>query len=369
MSAPAEDFAIGDMEWYSWVYIVFTGGGVGFLGGFAGIGGLPIMVAMLRSPPMDICQHEAQGTVLAVMLPPMALLGVLVMREEAKLLWKHAAAAFCSYALTSFLGAKLAYLFDGKVLGILFAVHMICLSIFYANSWRKGRAAVDEGEKQDKIEGEVTNPLDDESPDESPERQSSDASSGTDPAGRQEQDGDGSGDEQVEEEEEEEEGQPLVLVIREGAMLPFTYLSMAVAGAVIGVVGGLFGTSWALISILSGLLLLSGVSNANLSACCANVSLARAGIGAGVFMVPIMTELMGMSKNDARTLSMLILLPPASAGAVVEYSSHDNVDWWLSAILFGLYFVTNPAGAKVRGLRARSRQPSAGASVLRIVLC
>ena len=201
MSAPAEDFAIGDMEWYSWVYIVFTGGGVGFLGGFAGIGGLPIMVAMLRSPPMDICQHEAQGTVLAVMLPPMALLGVLVMREEAKLLWKHAAAAFCSYALTSFLGAKLAYLFDGKVLGILFAVHMICLSIFYANSWRKGRAAVDEGEKQDKIEGEVTNPLDDESPDESPERQSSDASSGTDPAG-QEQDGDGSGNEQVEEQDE-----------------------------------------------------------------------------------------------------------------------------------------------------------------------
>ena len=86
-------------------------------------------------------------------------------------------------------------------------------------------------------------------------------------------------------------------------------------------------------------------------------------------MVPIMTELMGMSKNDARTLSMLILLPPASAGAVVEYSSHDNVDWWLSAILFGLYFVANPAGAKVREMRVKSRQSSAGASVLRIVLC
>lgn len=90
---PDTNFSVADMEWYSWVYVGFTGGGVGFVGGFAGIGGLPLMVAMLRSPPLDICQHMAQGTVLAVMLPPMALLGVWVMREEVKLLWKHAAAA------------------------------------------------------------------------------------------------------------------------------------------------------------------------------------------------------------------------------------------------------------------------------------
>ena len=55
-----------------------------------------------------------------------------------------------------------------------------------------------------------------------------------------------------------------------------------------------------------------------------------------------------MAKNDARTLSMLILLPPASAGAVIEYAAHNNIDWWMSGVLFVLYFVTNPLGAKVR---------------------
>lgn len=90
----------------AWVWLFLTGGGVGFVGGFAGIGGLPLMVALLRTPPLDICQHEAQGTVLAVMLPPMALLGVLVMREEAKLLWKYAGCAFVTYAMTSYIGAK-----------------------------------------------------------------------------------------------------------------------------------------------------------------------------------------------------------------------------------------------------------------------
>eukprot|EP01051_Picozoa_sp_SAG22_P027200 SAG22_NODE_8984_length_616_cov_1.425532_2_plen_95_part_01 len=81
-------------------------------------------------------------------------------------------------------------------------------------------------------------------------------------------------------------------------------------------------------------------------------------------MVPIMTELMGMAKNDARTLSMLIMcvyaavghsrsywdpyclltaavarrLPPASAGAVVEYQQHGHIDWWMSGVLFLLYF-------------------------------
>ena len=63
------------------------------------------------------------------MLPPMALLGVLVMMDEAKLLWKHAMAAFCCYAATSYLGAKIAYLFNGRVLGLLFSVHMLLLAL------------------------------------------------------------------------------------------------------------------------------------------------------------------------------------------------------------------------------------------------
>jgi uncharacterized membrane protein YfcA len=302
-----EHLAIASLAWYEYVFVVIVGGGVGFVGGFAGIGGLPLMVALVRSPPLDVCQHEAQGTVLAVMLPPMSLLGVLVMREEAKLLWKHAGVAFVCYACTSYLGALLAYMFDGKILGLLFATHMIALALYYTRRWDVSRRVASDpdasagaaGAAAGTLASRVTNPLDDgepepESANEKPELETSvpvETPSEIDVGAAQED--------------------PMEIVIREGAPIPFEYWSMAAVGACIGVVGGLFG------------------------------------IGAGVFMVPIMTELMGMSKNDARTLSLLILLPPASFGAVIEYARHDNIDWWLSAMLFVLYFFTNPLGARV----------------------
>jgi uncharacterized membrane protein YfcA len=326
----------GSLAWYVWPYVGIVGGLVGFIGGFAGIGGLPIMVALLRSPPLDICQHEAQGTVLAVMLPPMAALGVWVMREESKKLWKHAGVAFVCYCATSYLGALLAYLFDGQALGIAFSLHMLFLSIYYFRGWLQTQLALaaaeatadraldgdavstanpmlEGAEKAEEVETRFFHPEDSALPsDTAPDI----ADDGNEAAG-----GEGAG----------RGGGHDTIEIREGALIPFNYFSMAVTGAIIGVVGGLFG------------------------------------IGAGVFMVPIMTEMMGMTKNDARALSMLILLPPASAGAVVEYQKHDNIIWWLSAVLFGLYFVMNPLGAKV-GRDVETHLFKAGQSFIFFVL-
>ena len=48
VSPMARYVEMADLAWYGWVLVVGTGGGVGFVGGFAGIGGLPLMVALLR---------------------------------------------------------------------------------------------------------------------------------------------------------------------------------------------------------------------------------------------------------------------------------------------------------------------------------
>lgn len=291
----------------SWISILFTGAGVGFLGGFAGIGGLPFMVALIRLPPLEICQHEAQGSVLAVMLPPMSALGVWVMRDRAKLVWKYAAVAFCCYSVTSFCGALLAYALDDFLLTLLFAIHMLVLCVYYC--WQyltrdKGDADADADDSEKDVEA-TDNPVgkgaggDDN--DVRLERDEPGTEDGTEPytdyAGRSP--------------DHPEFLDPDAISVKPDPYVPLNFVSIAVLGACIGVVGGFFG------------------------------------IGAGVLMVPFMTELMKIHKDDARTLSLMILLPPASAGAVIEYSSKDNVDWPLAACLFGLYFVTNPFGAKI----------------------
>jgi len=92
--------------------------------------------------------------------------------------------------------------------------------------------------------------------------------------------------------------------------LGFNRLNVGVISAGIGVVGGLFG------------------------------------IGAGVLMVPLFMGLFALHKDDARALSLAILLPPVSVGAVVEYAHHDAIDWRVAGVIFVLYFLTNHFGAK-----------------------
>ena len=73
---------------------------VGFAGGYAGIGGAPFLVAaMVLFLGYD--QHLAQGTVLAVMLGPMSLPGVLVMWDRVRLLKVEIGIGVVAYALFS----------------------------------------------------------------------------------------------------------------------------------------------------------------------------------------------------------------------------------------------------------------------------
>ena len=72
-------------------------------------------------------------------------------------------------------------------------------------------------------------------------------------------------------------------------------------------------------------------------------------------MVPILIGLFAMHKDDARALSLSILLPPVSIGAVVEYHKHDAIDWWGCGIIFALYFATNFFGARLGRIHNTSR--------------
>ena len=71
------------------------------------------------------------------------------------------------------------------------------------------------------------------------------------------------------------------------------------------------------------------------------------GIGAGVIMVPLLIWPLGLNKDDARALSLMILLPPVSIGAVIKYNSMGDVLWPMVVVGFAAYFASNYWGAKI----------------------
>ena len=231
------------MEWFT---LIAFGALVGFAGGYAGIGGAPLLVAGLVLA-LGKDQHLAQGTILAVMLAPMSLPGVVVMRDRVRLLMPHVAMGVLTYAVFSNLGARMAYALDRVALTLAFASLLIGLGVHYLT--RKERA-------------EDALALDPDAP-----------------------------------------------TVTRASRIPFSVLSVAIIGAGVGIAGGLFG------------------------------------IGAGVLMVPILISAVGLHKDDARALSLAILLPPVSIGAVVEYQQHGGIDWHAAGVILIAYVATNFPGA------------------------
>lgn len=219
---------------------------VGFAGGYAGIGGAPFLVAcMVLFLGYD--QHGAQGTVLAVMLGPMSLPGVIVMWDRIRLLKVEVILGVLAYAMFSNLGARLAYSFDASLLQLTFGFLLVVLGIKYISGARTA------------LEVELV-------PDH---------------------------------------------VTMQGGYVSFSRLNIGCLAAGVGVVGGLFG------------------------------------IGAGVLMVPLSVVLFGLHKDDARALSLAILLPPVSVGAIVEYDAHGGIDWSGALVCLIAYMTTNFSGAKL----------------------
>lgn len=215
---------------------------IGFVGGYAGIGGAPLLIFLLGTF-LSYPQHLAQGTVVAIMLGPMSLGGVIAHWVQVKQYWKHILIGVFTYAIFSYFGAWIAYLFSSATLRLLFGGLLFVLGLRYM--CQKERP-IDEG-----------------------------------PA--------------------------------ELRLWPMTIL-----GSVVGVIGGLFG------------------------------------IGAGVLLVPLLIMIFKVPKDDARAISLAILLLPVSLGAVIKYQGSGDILWSMVLVGFLGYLVSNYAGARL-GMRHRPR--------------
>jgi len=100
---------------YELIFCLLLGLGAGVLGGLIGIGGgvltIPALVYLFKMP-----QHYAQGTTLAMLLPPIGILSTYVY-------WKH---GYVNVKMASFLAIGA---FLGGFLGAKFAVHLPTMTL------------------------------------------------------------------------------------------------------------------------------------------------------------------------------------------------------------------------------------------------
>ena len=220
------------------IYILLFGLGTGLIGGYAGIGGAPILIFLLTYF-LNYSQHLAQGTVLAMMLGPMTLFAVYQSWDLIIDRLNMIIICVLTYAVTSYYGAQIAYKFTSPDLQKYFGIILILTGIFYASNL----SSKYENNKK------IFNP---------------------------------------------------------------NLLSIGILGSFVGFIGGVFG------------------------------------IGAGILLVPAFTLLFGIKQNQARIMSLAILLPPVSIGAVVQYGLFRNdINWKFSMILLVSYMITNGLGSKI----------------------
>ncbi|TBX70396.1 sulfite exporter TauE/SafE family protein [Flavobacterium silvisoli] len=106
--------------------LVFVGVLAGMLSGLIGIGGGIIIVPMLLF--IGLTQQQAQGTSLAVMLPPIAFLAVLNYHKAGQIEWKYAMIIAVFFIIGSYYGSKIAINIDQKTLRKIFGVVLLIIA-------------------------------------------------------------------------------------------------------------------------------------------------------------------------------------------------------------------------------------------------
>lgn len=100
----------------------------GFLSGLVGIGGGVLIVPALVFW-FGLSQQEAQGTTLALLVPPIGLLGALTYYKQGYVDFKIAALICVGFFLGGLFGAKLAIGLSNAVLEKVFGVAILAIAV------------------------------------------------------------------------------------------------------------------------------------------------------------------------------------------------------------------------------------------------
>lgn len=109
------------------LFLICIGLLAGFLSGILGIGGGVVMVPLLIL--VGFTQHQAQGTSLAAMIPPVTLLAVLQYSKAGHVDWKMALVISATFIIGGLFGSKLAVAINEQLLKRIFGGLMLCIAL------------------------------------------------------------------------------------------------------------------------------------------------------------------------------------------------------------------------------------------------
>jgi len=108
--------------------LIIIGLSAGVLSGFAGVGGgvivIPALVFLL-----GMTQFEAQGTSLALMIPPIGILAAMNYYKEGYINWRYAIILALFFFIGGYIGSKLALTIPQNIIKKGFAVFIILVGI------------------------------------------------------------------------------------------------------------------------------------------------------------------------------------------------------------------------------------------------
>lgn len=109
--------------------LVLIGILAGVLSGLIGVGGGIIIVPSLVFI-LGLSQHEAQGTSLALMLPPIGILAAYNYHKAGQLNWKYALVIAAAFIVGGYFGSKLSVTYiDEKLLKKVFGGIMLVVAV------------------------------------------------------------------------------------------------------------------------------------------------------------------------------------------------------------------------------------------------
>ncbi len=116
------------MNWLMIINLMLLGMIAGYFSGLVGIGGGVIIVPALVLL-FGFSQHSAQGTTLALLVPPIGILGALTYYQKGYVDVKSAAFICVGFVVGGYLGGKLAVALPDYILKRVFAVILIGLGV------------------------------------------------------------------------------------------------------------------------------------------------------------------------------------------------------------------------------------------------
>jgi len=121
-------FAIEFMSFSVVIILIIIGFLAGFLSGFVGIGGgliiIPLLVFLL-----GVSQHNAQGTSLAIMLPPIGILAAINYHKSGLINWEFAFIIAITFIIGGYFGSKYAIALQPQVIKKVFGILMFIVAL------------------------------------------------------------------------------------------------------------------------------------------------------------------------------------------------------------------------------------------------